>query len=81
MPDTRSNLSNKTYGNRELAGFENLVADKPKPCAKIIIGHPEKRFAKTKDRVLKLLELANAINIEKNFQIMTTAASLNATSM
>ena len=46
LPDGRPNPHTHAYGHRDLASEEHLVADKPKPGAKLIIRHREERFTR-----------------------------------
>ena len=65
LPDCRLNPNTYAYGHRDLAAEEHLVADQPEPGAELIIRHPEERFARRHARVNRRLELAGAIEMEK----------------
>ena len=65
LPDGRPNPNTYAYGHRDLAAEEHLVADLPEPGAKLIIRHPEERFAQSHARVTRRLELAGAIEMEE----------------
>ena len=65
LPDSRPNLNTHTYGHCDLAVEEHLVAEQQEPGAKLIIRHPEKRFARRHARVTRRLKLAGAINMEE----------------
>ena len=65
LADGRSYPNNYAYGHRDLAAKMHLVADQPEPGAKLIIQHSKERFAKKHARVTERLELAGAINMEK----------------
>ena len=61
LPDVRPNSNTHAYGHRYLVAEEHLVADKPETGAKLIIRHPEKRFARRHARVTRGLELAGEL--------------------
>ena len=65
LPDGRPNPNTYGYGHRDLAAEENLMAEQPEPGAKIIIWHPEELFARKHVRMTRHIELAGAIDIEK----------------
>ena len=65
LPDGRLNPNTHAYGHRDLAADEHLVADQPEPVAKLIIRHPEERFARRHARVTRRLELAGAMDMEE----------------
>ena len=65
LPDGRPNPNNHAYGYCDLASEEHLVADQPEPGARLIIQNPEERFARRRARVTLRLELARAIEMEK----------------
>ena len=65
LPDGRSNPNTHAYGHCDLAAEKHSVADQPQPGAKLIIRHPEERFARRHARVTRRLELAGAINMEE----------------
>ena len=45
LPDGRPNSNTHAYGHCDLAAAEqHLMADQPKPGAKLIIRHPEERL-------------------------------------
>ena len=46
LPDGRPNPNTHAYGHCVLAAEEYLVADQPEFGAKLIIRHPEERFAR-----------------------------------
>ena len=65
LPDGRLNPNTHAYGHRDLATEEHLVAYQTKPGAELIIRHPEEQFARKHARLIKRLELAGAIEMEK----------------
>ena len=65
LPDGRPNPNKHAYGHRDLAAEEHLVTDQPEPGAKLMIRHPEKRFARRRAHVTKRLELAGAMEMEE----------------
>ena len=65
LPDGRPNPNTHAYGHRDLAAEEHLVADQPEPGAKLIIRHPEERFACRHARVTRRLEPDGAIEMEE----------------
>ena len=65
MPDGRLNPNTNSYGHRDLAAEEHLVADQPEPGAEIIIRHSEERFNRKNARFTRRFKLAGAMEIEK----------------
>ena len=65
LPDGRPNPNTHAYGNRDLAAEEHLVADQPESGAELIIRDPDERFARRHARVTRRLELADAMEMEK----------------
>ena len=51
LPDGRPNPNTHAYGHCDLAADEHLIADQPETGAKLIIRHPEERFARRHARV------------------------------
>ena len=64
LPDGCPNPNTHAYGHRDLAAEEHLIADQPEPGAKLIIRHPQERFARRHARVTRRLEVAGAIKME-----------------
>ena len=64
LPNGRPNPNTSAYSHRYLAGEQHLVADQPKPGAKLIIQHPEQRFARRHARVTRRLKVAGAMEME-----------------
>ena len=65
LPDSRLNPNTHAYGYRNLSAEEHLVAYLPEPNAELKIRHPEERFARRRARVTRRLELASAMEMEK----------------
>ena len=65
LPDSRTNSNTHAYGHCDLAAEEHLMADQPKPGAKLIIRHPEERLAQRHSRVTKRLKLAISMEMEE----------------
>ena len=63
-PDGRPNPTTHAYGHLDLAAEELVVADQLEPGAKLIIRHPEKRFARKHAHVTKRLKLAGVIKMK-----------------
>ena len=65
LPDGRPNPNTHAYGHCNLAAEKRLVADQPKPGVELIFRHHEERFTWRHTRVTKRLELAGAMEMEK----------------
>ena len=65
LPDGRPNPNTHAYGHRDLATKEHLVADQQELNAELLIRHPEKRYARRHARMIRRLELAKAMEMEK----------------
>ena len=63
--DNRPNPNTHAYCHCSLAAKEHLMAEQPETGAELIIRHPEERFVRRHARVVKRLELAGAIKMEK----------------
>ena len=66
LADGHPNINIHAYGDLDLAAEKHLVADQPEPGAELINRHPEERFARRHACVIRRIELAGAMELEKN---------------
>ena len=68
LPDGPPNPKTYAYGHCDLAAEEHLMADQPVHGAKLIIRHPEERFAQRHARVTKRRDLAGTMEMEEEMR-------------